>query len=1273
MGVGHSEKSIDWHNLLNLSEELLAQPDAESIAEEFSRRVSSTLSCSADVYLAEPSYPLPDDQELKTIPTFPAPQAVINALMQRKEVSSKSTVSGESQIKSQGYELAIPCILQGVTLAVLHVTRESEFSSEETSVLHPMASQAAMALQVNRQVTLKNWRFDQISLVRSVSSQIANITDLDDLCRRVTTLIQCSFNFYFVSIFTLDPGSDRLIFRASAKECSYDVFPNSFAVGLDEGIIGHVAATGEEHITRDVSQDPFFRCIDGLPDTKSEAVIPLMVENRVLGVLDLQSDKYFRFHDNDMLVLRSLADSIALAVESTRLFNSLERHAEQLSAVLEINYALSSILDLDELLQQVVILLQKRFGYPFIHIFTVHPGRRKIIYQAGTARQSSSLKKRSYAFDLDSKKGMIPYVARSGKSLLANDVSKEPLYQPSKMPPHNTQSELDIPLNFGNDILGVLDIQSDNLNAFDQRDVDLFEGFASGIALAMRNASLFRTEQWRRRVADSFQDIASLLSTNLELSKLLDTILTELEKNLPCDASAIWLRDEREDIDSEQRPLTLAAVHGTNRQKITETREESMAVRDWLDRALDSSGPIIRSPKDPYGPLGAACGYRQNYSSIAAPLKAGDRILGLLTLAHHNEGRYGSETMAITSTFASYAAVAIQNTKIIASAQEDAWSSTVLLQVAEATQAIDDKEELLATMTRLTPLLIGINQCAFFLRDEETESYVIKSWYGFHPAEGETHFKEEDAVAFLRLGATQNPIFIQDARSELGLSTLETSIDHGTIVLLPLVAHGELQGAFLVTHLSSSELGIDNPFNDQTLAIIQGIAQQTSVALENINLLEKRQEEAYITAVLLQVAQAVVSQNELEDILDTIVHLVPILVGVDTCAFYMLDKAAQRYHPTKVVSNTHALENAIMARDFSAGEFTLIDSIVNTDSPVACALDDPELPFEEWPKIAGCSTLEELDVTRPSGQNHWILGFPLSIKGEIYGFMISREVDVPREFQSKRVELLNGVAQQVALAIQNDRFKKEMVDRERIDREIQLARQIQETFLPTVVPQPKGWDVAVRWRTAQEVGGDFYDIFLTRNRNLGLSIADVADKGMPAALYMTVTRTLIRSTSQAIRSPAKVLERVNELLFMDSQNGMFVTAIFAILDPEKGVLKYANAGHNLPLLLRAHTKEIEVLPKGGIALGVIENAIYEEHEIRLDAGDSLLLYTDGVTEAFSSSGELFSTTRLRSAMLSMAGQTANKMLDQIDRSIDEFRKGSLPSDDLTMVALRHKK
>ena len=353
-------------------------------------------------------------------------------------------------------------------------------------------------MQVNRQEVLKNWRYDQIALVRSVSSQIANVLDLDELCKRVTNLIQCSFNYYHVALFTLEEGSQKLKFRASSLDCMPKLDSPLVNVTLGSGLIGEVALSGNEIIAKDVTQEPRYRYYEGLPDTKSEAVLPLLVENRILGVLDVQSNSNNAFHETDLLVVRSLADNIALAVEGARLYQKLEERAEQMSAVADINLALTSILDLEELLKEIVNVIHDRFSIPLVHIYTVHTGRRKIIFQAGSGKRAEKLKINSFAFDLDSPLGMIPNVARTGKSMLANDVSQEPLFKPSRNAPNETKSEMTIPLKFGENVLGILDLQSNETGKFNQSQLDLFEGLAAGIALSIRNATLFRTENWRR-------------------------------------------------------------------------------------------------------------------------------------------------------------------------------------------------------------------------------------------------------------------------------------------------------------------------------------------------------------------------------------------------------------------------------------------------------------------------------------------------------------------------------------------------------------------------------------------------------------------------------------------------------------------------------------------------------------------------------------------------------------------------------------------------------
>lgn len=1247
-----------WKHFLNLGEDLLNQPNSSSLCKKFGETVQHELSCSARLWLCEPYYPLPGEPAVDVLPSVEASEVVQTAWIGRKTTALPGN-----------FELALPVITQNHMLGVLHVFRDKDqvFTDEDKQHLESLVAVAALSMQVNRQEALKNWRYDQISLVRSVSSQIANVLDLDELCKRVTNLIQCSFDYYHVSLFTIEEGSQQLKFRASSLECAPDTNPSLQGIMIGEGLVGEVAQTGLEIITKDVNQDSRYRKVRELPETKSEAVLPLVVENRVLGVLDVQSNTINAFHETDLLVVRSLADNIALAVEGARLYQKLEERASQMAAVAEINFALSSILDLDQLLKAIVKVINERFSIPLVHIYTVHTGRRKVIFQAGSGKRAQNLKINSFAFDLDSEIGMIPNVARTGRSMLANDVTKEPLFRPTRNAPNETRSEMTIPLKFGDNVLGVLDLQSHEKDKFNQNQLDLFEGLASGIALSIRNATLFRSEIWRRDVAEKFNDVAGMLSANLALDDLLERILKQLESTLPCDASAIWLLEKPEELDEQPVKLRLAAVHGNfSRRQVTQARDESEAVSHFLNLAIHGKKPVTRQPTDPYGPLGSAGGFPADYSSIAVPLLSGEEVIGVLTMAHHATGRYGSEANLIASTFASYAAVAIENASLYANAQADAWSSTVLLQVAEAIQSISNVEELFSTMVRLMPLLVGINQCAIITTNEIDQTCQLKAWYGFAPAEEEKILKDDLSLSLLKMRLTREPVFISDPLAELSMRSISLDPDNGTLVLVPLISHGEILGSLLISHNSSGEFGVRNVFNDQTLAILQGIARQISIALENIRLVESRQEEAYITAVLLQVAQAVVSQNRLEDILDTIVHLMPILVGVEMCVIYLLDEKVDRYVPANAVAPSQNELHELLLNSYSPDEFLLLDELMKANSLLISPIDDQAKTSPVW-KNQSWINPQEIDLAL---SRDWLLGVPLTIKGVVFGALLAIETNVSPIFHAKRLDLIRGVAQQTALAIQNERLKQEMVGRERMEREFQLARQIQQAFLPENLPPHQGWEIDLRWQTAREVGGDFYDVFLTKDGRIALVIADVADKGMPAALYMTVTRTLIRATMQSITSPGKVLERVNELLESESRNGMFVTAVLALLDPRTGILEYANAGHNLPLLLRKGRNKIERLEKDGIALGVLQAAQYQDKTVEFKIGDTLLLYTDGVTEAFSSAGDIFTEKRLVNALIKTNYNNVEDLLASIEKLIKEFRNGESPSDDLTMIAIR---
>ena len=1264
----------EWQHFLYIGEQLLKQADPADQCEIIRTSVKNRICCwKVFVWLASPYYPLPGSSSSLKL-THQSDSLLVQSAVKNQQtmLASNSGIpanswDGDSPIQAA----AVPIITQDFLLGVIEVHNASDIplSQENLDYLKRLAANAAIAMQVTRQVTIKNWRYEQLALVRSVSNQIANVMDLDLLCERVTDLICSTFQFYFVSIFTIEENSECLHFRKSAVRDPITEIPH-FNIKIGEGIVGYVAKTGQEIIAGDVQNEPHYLSLDYLPKTCSEAALPLRVEERILGVLDIQSDQPNAFHQVDMLVIHALADSIALAVEGARLYSDLRLSLEKISAVSEIGRALTSILELDKLPEEAVQIIRERLGYPYVHLFSVHTGRQLVIYLTGSGQRSQAMHDQEITYDMNAPMGIIPWVARNGQSVLANNVNLDPRYIPTILLPEDTRSELTIPLIFGGEILGVLDIQSDKVNAFNVKDLPVFEAVAASMATALRNATLYRSEIWRRQVTDSLHDVAGLLSEKVALNELLDSILSELERNLPCETAAIWLVDDNDSEDHEPlKNLKLAVAHGIEPSKIIAAQRESVIAFSFLQEALQKTQPTIRKPSQPFGPLGTAMAYPSDYSSIAAPLHLGDQPLGLITLAHPTYGRYGSEAAAMTSTFASYAGSAIQNARLYANSQQQAWISTVLLQVAETYQAAESIDELLSTTTRLIPLLIGVKQCGIFLWEDAREVFILKSWYGLHHPPSNKVFRPQDTIAFKNLRETLSPVFITNVQEEIHLPELALPDEQTTLVLLPLVARNKLLGALIIAHQATGQPFNMQIFNDQTILILEGITRQTALALENLQLLEARQEEGYVTAVMLQVAQAVASQNNIEDILDTIIHLMPILVGIDTCVIYLWDEKEQIFHPATAFADSQEFKEKLLSHHYASGEFPLLDTVQQNRKMIFCPLTTPNPSPEQWKDLVCFPSLDQ-DFLTSVQDFDWIIGFPLVVKGEIYGVLVANDARISPAFREKRIEIVSGIAQQIALAIQNEKLNQEMVERERMEREIQLARQIQKAFLPDNLPEIGEWEINSKWNTARSVGGDFYDAFLLDKDLLGLVIADVADKGMAAALYMTVTRTLIRANSKTFSSPAAVLEKVNELLTLDSQNGMFVTAVYAVLNLKTGTLTYANAGHNLPLLTQSAGALIKALPKGGIALGILDKITLTDHRIEILPGDCLLLYTDGVTETFSPSGEPFGENRLKDFLSGHQSDTLESMFDKLDETLTNFRQGMPPSDDVTLLAVR---
>jgi serine phosphatase RsbU (regulator of sigma subunit)/anti-sigma regulatory factor (Ser/Thr protein kinase) len=337
----------------------------------------------------------------------------------------------------------------------------------------------------------------------------------------------------------------------------------------------------------------------------------------------------------------------------------------------------------------------------------------------------------------------------------------------------------------------------------------------------------------------------------------------------------------------------------------------------------------------------------------------------------------------------------------------------------------------------------------------------------------------------------------------------------------------------------------------------------------------------------------------------------------------------------------------------------------------------PNDPFLHYlVQSPGVVQLEKLELDSPALEFLKNIGVRISVplvsQGELIGLLNLGPRMSEQDYSSDDFRLLNTLATQAAPALRVAQLARqqqiEARERERIENELRVARVIQETLLPKELPYIDNWQLDALWQPAREVSGDFYDFMEFPDGRLGIVTGDVTDKGVPAALVMATTRTIIKAVAERLVMPGEVLERTNELLCPDIPRNMFVTCLYAILDPETGKFVYANAGHNLPQ--KCGPEGTEELRATGMPLGLLPGMKYEEKEAYIGPGESILLYSDGLIEAHNPQGEMFGFPRLR------------KLVAENHQCTDEIKllNGALAlftgpgweqEDDVTYVSIRH--
>lgn len=403
--------------------------------------------------------------------------------------------------------------------------------------------------------------------------------------------------------------------------------------------------------------------------------------------------------------------------------------------------------------------------------------------------------------------------------------------------------------------------------------------------------------------------------------------------------------------------------------------------------------------------------------------------------------------------------------------------------------------------------------------------------------------------------------------------------------------------------------------------------------------------------LLYRISQTINSSLDLDVVMETLMDEVISATRAERGFLMLLNEAGKLEFRTARGMDQRAIEES----DFKISR-SIVERVAAEASPLLTSNAQLDQRFEarESVKLYGLRS---------------VLCVPIIQKNQTLGVIFVDNRFQNGIFSQNDLELLTSIASSAGIAIDNARLYRIAVEKGRMERELQMARDVQRSLIPPRTPVLPGWEFAACWRPAHEVSGDFYDFIPLADERLGVVVADVSDKGMPAAMFMALSRSVIRSVVGQDDDLSREIGKVNQLIWRDSSEGAFITLFFARFSAADSAIKYVNAGHNPPMIYRASEKKFELLSRTGMAAGVEGDTVYQQGLVNMEKDDFVLMYTDGVTDAQMGASN-FGADRLMKAASDHSALPAQQLVAELEKVVCEFSGSGEPVDDVTMLVAK---
>jgi diguanylate cyclase (GGDEF)-like protein/PAS domain S-box-containing protein len=762
-------------------------------------------------------------------------------------------------------QVTLPLLVGGEVFGALNLGGSDPglFREDQLPVLRQIADAVALTLENSLLFRLEREQRELAESLEEAAAVVSSTLDPDQVLDRILEQVSRVVPNDATNIMLIEGDQAHVVRwrgyeRFGAEEIvSAVVFRIAEVSGFQQ-----MLERGEPIVIPDTATDPGWVRVPATEWLRSYAAAPIIVRGEVIGFLNVDSATPGFFAQAHAEALRVFADHAAAAIENARLFGEEKRRSAQLALISEVGDKAVSILDSDKLMQEVTRYIQEKFNYYNVALLLLDEERREVVMRA-VAGGFEHIAPGEYRQSLD--EGIVGFVTRTGNSWLANDISKDPHYVKGFLGEVLTKSELCVPIKLGDKVIGALDVQSIRLNDFDQADVAAMEAVADQIAIAIQNAKLYGEANRRAEEMVALHKIGLVTTSTLDLDEVLRLIHEQVSQLMKPDTFYIALYDEQK----KEMNVEIYVEKGQDLGKFSRKLEEG-GLTSWI---IQSNQPLLirNTAKESFPTEPLVVGeFAPELSYLGVPLLAKGKVIGVISVQSFQPYVFDEGDQRFLSAIANQATIAIENARLF---EETRWRSEELAALNAISQDITSSLDLDETLQRIvdsTRRLTGARRSRILLINPQVHQ-VFKDMISGYPPEEKGNYDYEQFEQGIsgwvvrEKRAALVPDVLADERS-VGRSRA-ASVRRGTksVMVAPLMVRGEVIGTLAAVNLRDDAI-----FTKEDMALVEQLAAQAAIAIENAQLYEETQRQSERLAQTLTLSEMLHGGLELEQVLEQI-------------------------------------------------------------------------------------------------------------------------------------------------------------------------------------------------------------------------------------------------------------------------------------------------------------------------------------------------------------------------------------------------------------------